>query len=116
MDTTELRRLATAADSGNWYSDPEMYRDLRKFGITADYAAADAAFIAAASPATVLALLDEVEKWKQAAELNEGDYQRMYRERNEARDAVRRLVGAADSAAWDALLRDPVVKRIVEGE
>jgi hypothetical protein len=101
------------------------------------------AYIAAASPASVIALLDERDQWRQAAELNMQDYQKMYRERDEARDAatrqcerrevvaaqrdeavaaVKRLAGALEDihverTDWplkrDALA-DPVVKRIVE--
>ena len=68
-----------------------------------------AAFIAAASPEAVLGLLDEIA----AVEA----------ERDEVREAVRRLAGALEGGredgwkwkfAFDALA-DPVVKRIVEG-
>lgn len=64
----------------------------------------------------------ERDQWKQAAEQTMLDYQEMYRDYLDARDAVRRLVGAIDGifggqgdcdvAAMEALA-DPVVRRIV---
>jgi hypothetical protein len=69
----------------------------------------------------------ERDQWKQAAEQNMIDYQEMYRERDEARDAVKRLAVALKdmtttptcSDARDAGLRaiaDPAVLHIVEDD
>jgi hypothetical protein len=102
MNTDELRKLAEAADGGHWYDDAELYKEFRQIGILASNADADAAFIAAASPAAVLALLAE---------------------RDEARTAVKRLAGALvnmlddgdrmDKIAASEAMAAPVVKRIV---
>ena len=66
----------------------------------------------------------ERDQWKQAAEQNMLDYQEMYRECLDAREAVRSLAGALDGMIAGnrecdvtaiSALADPVVKRIVEG-
>ena len=130
----DLRKLAEAA-----IEEAEAYR--RGEGSDPD---ATARFHAAASPEVMLGLLyevsdlkegrfhlmAEVDKWKQEAEQSMLDYQEMYRECLDAREAVRRLAGALellesnvfeDGAPDEALeiaqaaLADPVVKRIVEG-
>lgn len=72
-------------------------------------------------------LTAERDQWKQAAEQNMIDYQEMYRERDEARDAVKRLAGAITEACkfemrlrsrdiLDAVMCDRIVKHIVEGD
>lgn len=86
IDTKELRRVAEAATPGPWRMVPDerTYRDLNGHPTGNEYIAGydvhsdareiigceginpaqetDAAFIAAANPATVLALLDRVER------------------------------------------------------
>ena len=76
-------------------------------------------------------MLDDRDQWRQSAEQNMLDYQEMYRECLDARDAVRRLVTALellesnvfeDGAPDEALeiaksaLADPVVKKIVDAQ
>lgn len=71
IDTTKLREMAQAATPGPWYSKwPEercAWKDIGHSRYPVAYTgdcfddAPNAAFIAAANPATVLALLDEVE-------------------------------------------------------
>ena len=98
----EAHPLNTHVAKGSWWTggDPECPNEAR--------AKSNAAFIAAASPAVVLALLDE---------------------HDEAREAVKRLAGALEriddneyryGQCWMAetareALADPVVKHIVEG-
>jgi hypothetical protein len=133
MNTDELRKLAEAAIS-NW-------KHMVAAGTASsccDTEMAERAFRAAASPARFLALLDrieeldegrkhlmaEVEKWQQTAEQNMLDYQEMYRERDAARAAVKRLAGELrrlselvcdiDGTLIDDALSTPVVRRIVE--
>ena len=75
-------------------------------------------------------LVVERDQWKQDAEQNMLDYQEIYRDLLDTREAVRRLAGALellesnvfeDGAPDEALeiaqaaLSDPVVRRIVEG-
>jgi hypothetical protein len=147
--TEELRTLAEICAS----KDPLLENDLnfegQSFGT--GWVRDQRRFILAASPSAVLALLDRIEEleasnrykygdgyeaagialigerdqWRQAAELNMQDYQKMYRERDEARAAVKRLAGALvnmlddcdrmDKIATSEVMADPVVRRIVEG-
>ncbi len=152
MDTNELRRLAEICAG----KAPLEDCDIEFIDCGTGWVRDQRRFIAAASPTTILALLDEIERleasnracvktvaewgakygalqakvdqWKQAAELNMLDYQQAYRERDEAREAVKRLAEALEELANDAqyamrsndeaiareALADPVVKRIVE--
>jgi hypothetical protein len=94
--TEELRKLAKAAASS---MDDELWWDAATLESGSLIYSQDAAFIAAASPTAVIALLDE---------------------RDEARAAVKRLAGALEPfsrycEAREALV-NPVVRRIVEGE
>jgi hypothetical protein len=112
MNTDELRKMAEASLKAEetWHHEADLHGSLAcTYGEAGNhYVKQDAAFIAAASPAAVLALLAE---------------------RDEARAAVKRLAGALellesnvfeDGAPDEALelalvaLQDPVVKRIVE--
>jgi hypothetical protein len=146
MTDEELRALAEAADtSPHWY-DYTIFTLVEK--------EEDAAYAAAASPDVVLGLLDRLDAanaallQSQAREVGadarikeleqklidmgaawQQDRDRasqFLRERDEAREAVRRLagelvrlselVGDVDVAMIDEALSDPIVKRIVEGE
>jgi len=72
VDTTKLRELAQAATPGPWYSKwPEercVWKDIGPGRYPVAYTgdcfddAPNAEYIAAATPATVLALLDEIDK------------------------------------------------------
>jgi hypothetical protein len=67
FELAELRNLATAATCGPWHRDrlePETVRTEQEGDIVIyeTQHICDAAFIAAANPATILALLDMVEK------------------------------------------------------
>jgi hypothetical protein len=128
-----LRKLAEASLKAEetWHHEADLHGSLAcTYGKAGEYyVAQDAAFIAAASPAVVLGLLEERDQWRQAAEQNMLDYQVMYRERDEAIAAVRLLAGALEPFAtrslglmtaahyWDAkdAIADEVVRRIVEG-
>lgn len=127
MNTDELRKLARAAIDA--YTRINLDDDHFDVGSQADIDAVNA-FDAAASPTAIIALMDERDQWRQAAELNMQDYQKIYRERDEAYAAVKRLAGALGDLAYPVLhknlpqsvymaaqcaLADPVVRRIVEG-
>ncbi len=129
-DTNELRRLAEAAQAEPWWNEDT-------FGEHHGFTDEDMRFIAAASPATVLGLLDKIDALN-AAWMDDLEMSLQYlRESNEAREAVKRLTGALETtghskhcylslvgfdAPGDACdcyrtaLYDPIVKRIVEGE
>jgi hypothetical protein len=109
MNADELRKLAhlcLAADLESGQS-PDTWHEIDLLEEADGFCPEDAAYIAAASPAAVLALLDE---------------------RDEARAAVKRLAGALEKqqelyetkggimkTIGKVALQDPVVKRIVEG-
>jgi hypothetical protein len=125
-DPNELRRLAEAAlkaaDGEPWWGYDDLMRSTPFYG-------AESAIIAAASPATVLGLLDKIDALN-AAWMDDLEMSLQYlRESNEAREAVKRLAGALEELATDAeyamrsndeaiardALSDPIVRRIVEG-
>ena len=88
----------------------------------------------AASPAAVLALLDRIAELEEHSDIQHRDCIAFRDERDEARAAVKRLAGALDDVSkWvggmcscraddeyhdglTAVLQDPVVQRIVEGD
>jgi hypothetical protein len=118
-DTNELRRLAEAAQAEPWWNEDT-------FGEHHGFTDEDAAFIAAASPATVLDLLDKIDAIN-AAWMDDLEMSLQYlRESNDAREAVKRLAGAlanmmsnsdrANKMAAAEVMRDHIVTRIVEGE
>jgi hypothetical protein len=107
--TDELRKLALASLTAEetWHHEADLHGSLAyTYGESGEhYVEVDAAYIAAASPDVVLGLLAE---------------------RNEAREAVKRLAGALEEIWRGGLsdvrsfalgeIDDPVVKKIVEGE
>jgi hypothetical protein len=65
------------------------------------------------------ALQAEVDNWKRAAVVDEVYSQKLYRERDEARDAVKRLIDLLRGVDCDletSALVDPIVKRIVDAQ
>jgi hypothetical protein len=67
MTNDELRKLAMAANIGEWYDTNSVYQAIReRLHVMTEDAARDASYIAAANPTTVLALLDRVEKLEKA--------------------------------------------------
>lgn len=129
----ELRRLAEAATSS---MDNEPWWEAETLEDGSIIYAGDAAFIAAASPATVLALLDRIAELEgRLAAWNQGTASACARamiktaddliaERDESREAVKRLAYAVDvmlegerdcDVMAVGILADPIVRRIVEG-
>jgi len=83
--TQELRKLAEAATQGNWHQTPPsgiyqgrmIVTDERAACIAETHnanAAENAAYIAAANPAAILALLDERDAYQQAADKMAAEY------------------------------------------
>ena len=128
-DYTELRRLAEAASTDQWSTMGELLRKDAYWEGWIDY-------VLAVSPKTILALLDEVEAkpclCADYAKAEEIQYENAIRERDEAREAVKRLSGALDDIGCGsatlagysmsdaiptivAALDDPVVRGIVNG-
>lgn len=117
IDTNELRKLCTSATPGPWYisapSEQAVWYDIkdRRYliadtsnGFTDD---GNAEFIAAANPATVLALLDELEKQKSRADILEETVNRLQRYVTLSptldKDRVKRLLTVGDN--WVFCLR-----------
>ena len=138
--TDDLRKLAEAVISARKALRGHvcMYEDDRlpcQSTLHDDMLAANEAYIAAASPAVVLGLLDRIAELEASNRYKYGDgYEAagiaLVGERDEARAAVKRLAGALetlennvfeDGAPDEALeiaqvaLADPIVRRIVEG-
>jgi hypothetical protein len=127
--TDELRKLAEAvigAPEMKSYVWPTASNE-----ITVCLGEEEAAFIAEADPAAVIALLDRIEDLEASNRYKYGDgYEAasiaLIGERDEARAAVKRLAGALFDLLHgcsvdapknaDEALADPVVRRIVEGE
>lgn len=111
LDLADLRAKALAATPGPWRVDLETVFDpigvasdaryiatLDAFDQGPDERMPDAAFIAAASPSTVLALLDEIERMRDdanAAVVSCGKRRcsTMQRDRDDAESEVERLAG-----------------------
>ncbi|HCF2363368.1 TPA: ead/Ea22-like family protein [Pseudomonas aeruginosa] len=62
-DHAELRRLAEQASSGNWYGEDSQVL-IGKHAVAYCNHKVDAQFIGKATPKTVLALLDEIDRLK----------------------------------------------------
>ena len=132
MTDEEMRRRAEAASGGYWYDKGELDTALGGgLGVLGDEGERDAAFIATMSPAAVLALLDRIAELEAEVAKLRSERDTYYgigavrKERDEAREAVKRLAGALFDLLHgcsvdapknaDEALADPVVKRIVEG-
>ena len=82
MNLQDLRKLAEAATPGDWgaYIDSadECFRiETEDYDIGVIYSHKDGGFIAAANPATVIALIDLIAQCKEALEAQENDWQRL---------------------------------------
>ncbi|EPE9140547.1 ead/Ea22-like family protein, partial [Salmonella enterica subsp. enterica serovar Montevideo] len=103
IDKQALREVATVATQGGWYIDYDFDVCHESGAFLAethgDNLAQNAKFIAAANPATILALLDELEHYKSREE------------------RVTKLV-LDNSASWDALYKklEAAERRIAELE
>jgi hypothetical protein len=121
----ELRKLAEAAIDA--YTRINLDDEHFDVGSQADIDAVNA-FDAATSPTAVLALIDRIEELERMKmdECDAGFCRSYEAERDEAREAVKRLAGALFDLLHgcsvdapknaDEALADPVVRRIVEGE
>ena len=104
-DYSELKRLAEAATPGPWYAENERYEgainaEYRHIGMVSMHANvredipqnfANQAFIAAANPAAVLAMLSENERLDGCCKAMASDMGKLTRERNSFRSKAEKL-------------------------